>query len=399
MASFQQVNYCKNCKTNVSVNEKGQCKLCNYTQLNRTWSVRFRIMCLDGEKHKRLSGFKTKKEADIAYSKFITSYSIQNETKNNNSFIYEEMLKKYLNSCKVNDAPSTLYDKQKNFDIYITPFFHGKDVSKISKSELLDWQNELWQIKSKRTNQTLSWNYKVNIRSCLYNFLSFCEEMYNIPNKFRTIRRPKNQEIKKEIEFWEIQEFNNFINSIDDILWKTLWLTFMFTGARFNEVRAFSDNDIGEVTRINKALSGKKSGNTIKATKNYKCFEKQTPDVLKLAIEKYKQFKLTNNISNKYLFGGNTYLSEKIIRYRLDNDINKYNSLHPIKLKRITPHGFRHSYVSMLIHSGISTKIVAELIGDREEQVIQTYGHLYKNAKNNAIDILNKNLGTFLGTN
>ena len=100
-------------------------------------------------------------------------------------------------------------------------------------------------------------------------------------------------------------------------------------------------------------------------------------------IIEYKKWKQKNNISNKFLFGGDIPLSENTIRRQLRKDINNAN------VSSITPHGFRHSYVSLLIHLGINTKVIAELIGDREEQVIETYGHLYPQAKEDAINLLN----------
>lgn len=76
-------------------------------------------------------------------------------------------------------------------------------------------------------------------------------------------------------------------------------------------------------------------------------------------------------------------MPEQTIRKRLSN----YIAI--AKVSKITPHGFRHSYVSLLISLGCSTKTVAELIGDTELQVIKTYSHIYKGNKKKAISMLN----------
>ena len=93
-----------------------------------------------------------------------------------------------------------------------------------------------------------------------------------------------------------------------------------------------------------------------------------------------------NKITGNYLFGGDKPLSEGTIRRKL-----KEHTLQS-QVKYINPHGFRHSYVSLLIHLGVSTKVIAELIGDTEMQVISTYGHLYSNAKDSAILLLNEKI-------
>lgn len=394
MPSYQKVYYCKNCKTNVGLNTQGHCKKCNSNNISTSWSVRFRIMCLDGEKQKRLSGFDSKKKAEAEYIKFQKSYVPYSEAKNKNSFIIEDLIKKYLMHCKIENADSTLYEKDRTFNLFILPYFKNKDISTINKSDLQEWQNLIWTMKNPKTKTEYAWKYKCKIRDTLFNFLSYCEEFYDIPNKFRLIKRPKNKEMKKEITFWEIDEFNKFISTIEEELWKTLWLTFMFTGARFNEIRALYFDDIGDVTKINKSLIGKKmkyssTTDLVKPTKNYKVVTKKTPEILKKVIENYKN----NNPSNKFLFGNEKPLAENTIRRQLNLDIQNYNNTHKENtLKRITPHGFRHSYASMLIHYGVTTKIIAELIGDTEEQVIKTYGHLYKDAKINAINLINQNV-------
>ena len=386
MASYQQLCYCKNCKKNVSLDSAGKCKTCGSSQIKKSWTVRFRIIDFKGEKHKRLTGFETKKQAESAYIQFINSYTPPKAP--NKSYKFEDILKNYFIYCTTENTESTIYDKKSIFNLYIVPYFENKNINDITKEDLINWQNTLWNYISPKTKQKFSWKYLTKIRGSLYNFLQYCENIYDITNQMRTIKIPKNKTSKKEINFWELKDFDQFIETVDDIRWKTLWYTFMFTGARFNEVRALSDEDINDNRIIiNKAIA-KSIGESLKITptKNTKIVEKQIPTRLKEQIIKYKQWKNENNISSKFLFGGDMPLSSNKIRRQLVLDIKKS------KLPYISPHGFRHSYVSMLIHLGVSTKIIAELIGDREEQVIRTYGHLYSNAKNDAIELLNRHL-------
>ncbi len=393
MASYQQMYYCKNCKKNVSVDNNNKCLACHGTQIKKSWSVRFRVVDLNGEKHKRLTGFETKKEAEKAYIDFMANYTPLQNSKSI-SLKFDDILNEYFKNCSLDNTESTLYDKQHIFDLFITPYFHNKDINTISKIDLQNWQNKLWTTKNEKGNKNYSWKYLTKIRGYLYNYLEYCKRIYDIPNLLENIKVPKNKDIKKNIIFWELEEFNKFISKIDDIFWKTLWLTFMYTGARFNEIRALNDKDVqNNIIHITKALPGKKvkeNKHIPKATKNYKTITKEMPDILTNQFKDYFKWKNENNISNKFLFGGDFPISEGTLRRKLEDDIKN------AEVKYISPHGFRHSYVSLLIHLGVSTKIIAELIGDREIQVIETYGHLYSDAKSNAISLLNEKINANL---
>ena len=391
MASYQQMYYCKNCKKNVPVNDKGQCAVCRSTQIKKSWTVRFRVVELNGEKQKRLTGFSTKKEAEKAYVDFMSNFKpLQNNEKY--SLIFENVLADYFKTYKLENAVTTIYDKEHSFQLYITPYFKGKDIREISKIDLQSWQLKLWTMKSEKTHKNFSWRYASKIRGFLFNFLEYCKNLYDIPNLLGNIKVPKNKDMKKDMRFWEIETFAKFIDKVEDPLWKTLWTTFMFTGARFNEVRALTVDDIKDNTiYITKALPGKKAKvdkYIAKTTKNGKTVIKQIPDVLASQLKDYIKWRNENNITGNYLFGGDKPLSEGTIRRKL----KEHTLLSQVNY--INPHGFRHSYVSLLINLGVSTKVIAELIGDTEIQVISTYGHLYADAKTKAISLLNEKLNT-----
>lgn len=103
-------------------------------------------------------------------------------------------------------------------------------------------------------------------------------------------------------------------------------------------------------------------------------------------IEKYKAWKTENGLAKNFLFGGDKPLAENTIRRKLSRDIAKSGQ------PTISPHGFRHSYVSLLVNLNVSTKVIAELVGDREKQILETYSHLYQSAKNDAINLIDKKL-------
>ncbi len=58
-------------------------------------------------------------------------------------------------------------------------------------------------------------------------------------------------------------------------------------------------------------------------------------------------------------------------------------------VKRITPHGFRHSHVSLLFWLGCDKREIAARVGDTIEVIEKTYFHLFEDKKSNTIKTLN----------
>ena len=84
-----------------------------------------------------------------------------------------------------------------------------------------------------------------------------------------------------------------------------------------------------------------------------------------------------------YVFGNIKYISFTTLRRHLYNNIEKAN------VKRITPHGFRHSHVSLLVYLGCDFRDIAERIGDTITMVQNTYYHMYPEEKSKAVELLN----------
>ncbi len=84
-----------------------------------------------------------------------------------------------------------------------------------------------------------------------------------------------------------------------------------------------------------------------------------------------------------FLFGNVKPISPTTFARHLDGDIKKAG------VKRITPHGFRHSHVSLLIHLRCDSRDVAERIGDTVEVVESTYYHMFPKKKAQTVCALN----------
>lgn len=362
-------------------------------QKNKMWSVRFRIVENGLTINKRLSGFRTKKEAESAHTKFLTEFTPSSfKIKNTEDLTFTTILNKYLSIDIRSTKDSTHKDKKSIFSLYIAPYFKLYQINNLDKRKLHEWQTCIWTLK-KENGEYLSYGYLKKIKKIFNHFLNWVEEVYSIPNQLRSIRTPKNTEQKKEMLFWEVEEFSSFIKEVDDILWKTFFMFQFYNGCRLGETLSLTPSDYknGEIT-INKSLSFKTTdGNRYKitATKNYKNRKNKLLNILDNQMQEYNLWRKENNISASFLFGGDKPIAPTTIRHKFDYYLNKANEKLETPLTRIRIHDLRHSYVSMLASMNINSKIVADLVGDTEETIISTYKHLYKNDKNEAINQAN----------
>ena len=58
----------------------------------------------------------------------------------------------------------------------------------------------------------------------------------------------------------------------------------------------------------------------------------------------------------------------------------------------MTPHDFRHTYVSMLIHEGYDDTSIAELIGDSVLTVRTVYAHMLPSRRKDVMVVLDKSI-------
>lgn len=84
--------------------------------------MRFRVQASGQNVHKRLSGFKTKKDANRAYIEYLHNLSATAK----NSGCFEHLLESYFQNCRLENAESTVYEKRHVFSGISHPFLLAK---------------------------------------------------------------------------------------------------------------------------------------------------------------------------------------------------------------------------------------------------------------------------------
>ena len=381
MASYQQLHYCKNCKKNVSVNEKGQCINCFSTQIKKSWSVRFRFNESGIEIQKRLTGYKTKKEAENGYIDFINN-SKKQLPKKENTFLFEELYEEFKQFQKSRIKESSFYDFYSKSNLHILPYFKKYEVSKITPKILLDWQN---------TINNYSFKHKSNLRSYLNSILKYAEKYYNIENQLKKVDGFRNVALKKEMLFWTPEEFNLFIKKVNREEYRAFFYALYYTGARKGELLATTWNDWdlkNNILNINKSITNKTFNGVYAITtpKNQSSIRKISfPQILADVIKKLK----VGNENNNFVFFGESPLPDTTTKRIQQEACNKAN------VKTIRIHDFRHSHASLLISNGASIVSVAKRLGHINiEQTLNTYAHMMPKEDERILNILQSTTDT-----
>ena len=376
MASYQQLNYCKKCKKNVALNEKGQCSKCLSTQIKKSWTVRFRYIDEFGkETQKRLTGFENKKSAQDGMFQFNLEHRTKHEKIKNLTFL--ELYTEYEKYLLTKNKATTHYDFVSKCKTNILPFFKNVDVIKITPKMLLDWQNTL---------TGYSYAYKCHMRTCLNSMFNYAERYYNIPNQLKKVEKFRRLEPKREMQIWSPEEFSLAMQHVDNFEYKTYYTALYYTGARKGEMLAtyWEDWDFQNKTlSINKSVSNKATGASwiVTTTKNASSVRKiRINDKLIDMLKQLKEIKLNNGTLGKFTFGTDSPLPQTTVCRYFSNAAKKAN------VKQIRIHDLRHSHASLLISQGVSIVSVAKRLGHSGiEQTLNTYAHMMPTEEDNLI--------------
>lgn len=350
-------------------------------QKNKMWSVRFRIVENGLTINKRLSGFRTKKEANEAYAKYINEKP-KNTTSKSRKF--SEIYCEYLQYKEPRLKASSYYDLRTKCNLHILPFFKNFDFDKIAPKDIMKWQNSL---------SGMSYKYKTCLRSYLSNILNYLDRYYDIPNKINKVEPFRNLEAPKEMLFWTSEEFTTFIKYVDKIQYKAYFSFLYLTGCRKGEALALTWDDINFLDNkvvFNKNITRKVQGKSWAITTTKNTYSNRTislPDNLIKLLEEYKKWQAENFKEILFVFCGSSPFADTNIERVFSNYCKLAN------VKRIRIHDFRHSHASYLISEGFSIVAVGTRLGHKNKTVtLNTYSHFMPTEDTRLLNKLNIDL-------
>lgn len=359
-----------------------------WTKDGRSWYYRCYYTDMYGNRKQKVSKLHLrKKDAEESERIFLTEIEKKDETDKN--VMFEYVYNEWLDYKKTQVKSSTYYSRKIRSNKYILPYFKEHKLHSIKSNSINDWKEIIM-------NFDISLEHKNKLIADFKEILEYARDNYDFDIKVANkLQKYKTEEVKKEREstynFWTFDEFKQFIQGVDEELYHTMFNFLYYTGLRFGEMAALNWNDIDferKALRINKTLTTKIEG------KKYIITEPKTQNsirnididenLIKLLKKHYDNEKNIYNFNNDmFVFGNVKYISTTTFIRKLDYYIAKSN------VKKITPHGFRHSHVSLLINLGCDSRDVAERIGDTIQVVEKTYYHIFPHKKRKAVELLN----------
>ena len=360
------------------------------------WSARFReIDPATGLTHqKRLSGFKTKKEAQYGYEDYIKAKetkeaeiqppALSKEQPSPGDMLFSDLVNRYLAYKQSRVKETTYYDTVKRLS-HILPYFGDYRLKDITPAAILSWQNSL---------DGMAFNYKKGISAILSGVLSYGEKYHDTPNCYNKVDKLKNLEPKQEMQFWTPEEFAKFIEHVPDPEYNLYFRFLYICGCRRGEALALSWDDIDTkagTVKISKSVAFGKFPNhdkSYKVTTPKNVGSNRTiaiPNHLSKSLKEHRAEQAKIAPQAAFVFGGTDPLPRTTI------DRHMRNGAASAGLKRIRIHDLRHSCASYLIHQGVSIVAVSRRLGHTNiEQTLNTYSHMMPDDQAQILTALDK---------
>jgi len=290
--------------------------------------------------------------------------------------------------------------KETTFDTYYNRVPHLKSLENIKLSEFSIDDFNKWKRKIDAKPELKCTSTKNDIFKFLKAILNYGSkqlnfDFHNVYKKMTKFTDPN--EAEREMDYYTLDEFKHFISFENELKYICMFETLYYMGCRKGELRGLTWDKIdfnNKKLNINIQVPSKYGSKDYKFTTLKTKSSKRTlpiPDILfedlKKLFEEVKQYK---NFNIKwFVFGSKEYGHDFPIASKDIDERNNYiSSLAGIK--RIRPHDFRHSCASLLINNGANVTAVAKYLGHTKiEETLNTYSHLYDNALDNVINIIN----------
>ena len=362
----------------------------------RTYHFRGKIRLPNGEiKYYKQTKVKYSKKKDASEAENLYRKSLS--TSSNKDITMDELYEIYLSKwTTLGISPSTMYDKMSYYKNHIHDYFGKMKLKDITPPIIEDWK--VYMTKKRQKNGSPYSERTIN--SCLEKlsgFLTFAVKMGYIESNPRhnvsKLRSLKEEDpFAKEENFWELDEYNEFIECVDDPYWHDVFEFMYQTGVREGELFALTWNNVDfhrKKIRIRHSITPKTMDRNkailVKEPKNKNSYREidMSKALYNILKKRFKDCRLLDGFTlDYYVFGDIKPLSRSTLARHLDKYINIS------AVTRITPHGFRHSHASLLIKERVDDNLIAERLGHTVTELRRTYAHIYNSSREELINKL-----------
>ena len=325
-------------------------------------------------------GFTTKREAQAAERKFLDQESIGDE-----SILFSKLWNDYNDYIKLKQKKQSYRKTVSKFKNHILPYFENYRLDSISARVYTSWQIEL-------EKKGYSYKYLSSLHGAMVTILNYAIKFFGLKSNIaQQIGNFSKRNIKpSQIDFWTYEEYQKFINIVDDLVYKTFYETLYFTGMRQGEAIALKWRDIknGYIDIYKTISKEKEDGDYIINTPKTKSSIRKIRIDSNLINDLNKLKEYYKNIidfnEDWYVFGGIKPITPTTIGRRKDEYCIKAG------VKKIRIHDLRHSHASLLLSNGVPITVISKRLGHSTIQMtLNTYAHLIPEDEDKAINMLN----------
>lgn len=329
------------------------------------WEVRTYYKDWTGaRKQKTKRGFAKKSEA----LEWERAFRLKDEL--NIKMKFKDFTELYLADIRPRIKYNTFLTKKHIIETKILPYFGDKDLDAIRPADVIQWQNEIRQMK-KENGDEFSQTYLKTIHNQLSAILNHAVNMYGLKDNVARKAGSMGKKETKEILFWTQEEYQAFLEQVaDKPLSYYAFEMLYWTGIREGELLALTPEDfdfIKKTLRINKSyqrLEGKDVITEPKTPKSNRTII--MPDFLAEEMEDFIS-RLDGLRAKDRIFT----VSKSYLNYEMARGSKLAG------VKKIKVHGLRHSHISLLIDLGYSALAIGERVGHEAVDITYHYAHLF----------------------
>lgn len=338
-----------------------------------TWYFVTRVKTHDGRtKQVKRRGFKKKKDAKEAESKAILeAESFDTLTFSKVAHDYFEWYEKRRKQSSINVIKNIIFN-------HLLDEFGHRQIKEITPAHVMSYQNKI-------INE-YSPDFLKKIHTTLSAVFGFANKFHSITNNPAKVAGNFEIEKTSRINYWEYEEYNRFIEVVDDPLYRAFFSTLYYSGARKGELLALTWEDVdfeeGSIdinkTEYHRQVTEPKTKASIRKILLPSFVMKRLEEIKKDAAR-------TAPVKNGYVVFGSFY--DSISTTTLDRKYAKY--VKDAGVKKIVLHEFRHSHASYLINKGVSPLIVAQRLGHSDvATTLNIYSHLYPSKQKEVVEFM-----------
>jgi integrase len=351
----------------------------------KLWCYRHRYYdSLGKRKEKSKQGFKTEKEAyrSLLEVKANTLNGVVKKVDHSN-FSISEWLDIWYETHK-NDWKITSQIQRENAIKYQMKPLLGKyklaDLDKTTYKRV--YINELLKTYKPSTVRLFHRLFKVAINAAVDDEI--------IPrNRFNKISIQGNESFDNFLMADELNLFLAAAKRLENITNYTLILLLAYTGLRKGEAYGLRWENIDfeaktltvDRTRDNKGVRTPKTKNSYRSI----LIDNDLAAQLKIYRTWCKETKLSFGLrltDDDYIFisyQSGSPVTDNTLMYCFDRIIKNTG------IKRITPHGLRHTHATLLIGQRIPVKVIADRLGNTPQMILDIYGHSFKDLEEESV--------------